>query len=170
MSVESFCPSTVGRVQTTEIKSKIANSPMKAGRIKTVFCHISQKTLLNLDLCLLLFPNKVVSSKGRLSSKHSKLIHWSESCGLFLHHQSPKKGFTTVLSGIWTNCICTVTRGETSHKSVCIVRQIQWKVLFPSFSSKHSGFFKVSWVLLLLNTKRNMHLLELPVPLLRRNH
>lgn len=100
MSVESFCPSTVGRVQTSEIKSKIVNSPVEAERIKTVVCHISQKTLQNLDLCMLLSPNKVVSSKGRLSSKYRKLIQESEFCGLLLHHQSQKKHFTTVLSGI----------------------------------------------------------------------
>lgn len=89
MSAESFCLSTIGRVQINEIKSKIVNSPVEAGRIKTVFCHISQKTLLNLDLCMLLSPNKVVSLKGRLSSKCRKLIQESESCGLVII--SPRK-------------------------------------------------------------------------------
>lgn len=142
MSVESFCPSTVGRVQTSEIKSKIVNSPVEAERIKTVFCHISQKTLLNLDLCVLLSTNKVVSSKGRLSSKCRKLIQESESCGLLLHHQSQKNGFTTVLSGIWTNFICTVTRGESSHKSVSIIRQIQWKAYFYNFPQNICAYWK----------------------------
>lgn len=101
------------------------NSPVEAEGIKAVFCHISQKTLPNLDLCTLLSPNKVVSSKGRLSSKCRMLTQESESCGLLLHHQCQKKGFITVLSGIWMNYICTVTRSKTSHKSVSIIRQIQ---------------------------------------------
>ena len=106
---------------------------------------IGRKTLPDLNLCMLLAPDKVVSSKGRLrrlSSECRKKVNlgilWS-CCAL--RHQCQRNSFITVTSGIWMTDLCAVTSSETKHKSTSTTRQIQWKALFSSFSLKDLGSF-----------------------------